>query len=67
KALPAPDASMQTGMEYVAPRTPQETKLASIWQEVLGLEKVGVKDNFFELGGHSLRATMLVGKVHKEM
>ncbi|MFB0845973.1 amino acid adenylation domain-containing protein, partial [Paenibacillus oleatilyticus] len=67
KALPAPDASMQMGVEYVAPRTPQEAKLASIWQEVLGLEKVGMKDNFFELGGHSLSATLLVGKVHKEM
>ncbi|MFB6365310.1 amino acid adenylation domain-containing protein [Paenibacillus elgii] len=67
KALPAPEGSASGGSEYTAPRTPLEAKLVRIWQEVLGLEKVGVKDNFFELGGHSLRATTLVSKVHKEM
>ena len=35
---------------------------------MLGLAKqIGVKDNFFEIGGHSLRATMLVGKIYKEL
>ncbi|GMX60226.1 non-ribosomal peptide synthase/polyketide synthase [Paenibacillus elgii] len=67
RALPAPEESLHTEMEYTAPRTPLEAKLAAIWQEVLGLEKVGVKDNFFELGGHSLRATTLVSKLHKEL
>ncbi|PUA36864.1 non-ribosomal peptide synthetase, partial [Paenibacillus elgii] len=67
KALPAPEGSMHAGGEYVAPRTPTEAKLAHIWQDVLGLEKVGVKDNFFELGGHSLRATALASKVRKEL
>ncbi|WP_270168683.1 non-ribosomal peptide synthetase [Paenibacillus sp. SYP-B4298] len=67
RALPAPEDSMQIGMDYVAPRTPLEAKLAHIWQEVLGLERVGIQDNFFELGGHSLRATTLVGRIHKEL
>ncbi|WP_244898598.1 amino acid adenylation domain-containing protein, partial [Paenibacillus algorifonticola] len=67
RALPAPEESMQTGMDYVAPRTPLEAKLALIWQDVLGVGRVGVHDNFFELGGHSLRATTLVGRIHKEL
>ncbi|MWC31379.1 non-ribosomal peptide synthetase, partial [Paenibacillus sp. MMS18-CY102] len=67
KALPAPEGSMQTGTEYVAPRTPMEAQLAQIWQEVLGLERIGMKDNFFDVGGHSLRATTLVAKMHKAM
>ncbi|UUZ87162.1 condensation domain-containing protein [Paenibacillus sp. P26] len=58
---------MHAGREYAAPRTPLEERLAHIWQEVLGLAKVGVKDNFFDLGGHSLRATVLVSRIHKEL
>ncbi|MCY9538110.1 AMP-binding protein, partial [Paenibacillus thiaminolyticus] len=67
KALPEPDGSMQTGAEHVAPRTAVEAQLAQIWQEVLGLPRIGVKDHFFDIGGHSLRATALVAKLHKEM
>ncbi|EPD93438.1 hypothetical protein HMPREF1207_00220, partial [Paenibacillus sp. HGH0039] len=68
KALLAPEAGADGGAEYIAPRTPLETKLCAIWQDVLGLQKeIGIRDNFFDLGGHSLRATTLVGKVHKEL
>jgi len=61
RALPAPDQN-NTGSEnvYVAPRTPVEKLLASMWEEVLGVTRVGINDNFFELGGHSLRATQVV-------
>ncbi|MGG1673954.1 condensation domain-containing protein, partial [Paenibacillus sp. NRS-1783] len=65
--LPAPEGSLQTGADYIAPRTWTESKLAQIWQDVLGLEQVGVKENFFEIGGHSLRATTLASKIHKEL
>ncbi|WP_339373139.1 condensation domain-containing protein, partial [Paenibacillus elgii] len=67
RALPAPEGRMQTGIDYVAARTPMEEQLAQIWKKVLGLPKVGVKDNFFEIGGHSLRATTLVAHLHKEL
>jgi acyl carrier protein len=50
---------------YVAPTTPAEEELASIWQKVLGVEKVGIEDNFFELGGHSLMVTQVVSRVRE--
>ncbi|MGK5698333.1 phosphopantetheine-binding protein, partial [Streptomyces sp. URMC 128] len=60
-ALPEPDASVETGHTYVAPRTPTEERVAEVWQDVLGVERVGVEDGFFELGGDSIRAVALVG------
>ncbi|WP_044358231.1 condensation domain-containing protein, partial [Paenibacillus sp. E194] len=65
--LPAPDGTLSTGTEYVAPRTMTEAKLAQLWQEVLGQERVGIRDNFFEIGGHSLRAMTLASRVNKDM
>ncbi|HEU4880807.1 MAG TPA: condensation domain-containing protein, partial [Longimicrobium sp.] len=63
-ALPAPDALGSRGT-YVPPRTPAEERMAGIWGEVLGVERVGSEDNFFELGGHSLLATQLVSRVRE--
>jgi amino acid adenylation domain-containing protein len=39
---------------YIAPETPLEQMVAGVWQETLGLERVGLDDNFFDLGGYSL-------------
>ncbi|MFY0566439.1 amino acid adenylation domain-containing protein [Archangium lansingense] len=63
KALPAPEASNDTAAGYIAPRTPTEEKLASIWSEVLSVPRVGAEDNFFELGGHSLLATRVLSRL----
>ncbi|WP_281925297.1 non-ribosomal peptide synthetase, partial [Flavobacterium collinsii] len=67
KALPNPDSSDLSTKEYVAPRTETEQQLAQIWENLLGVEKVGVHDNFFELGGHSLLATRLVSIIRKKL
>ncbi|WP_353961229.1 non-ribosomal peptide synthase/polyketide synthase [Paenibacillus sp. S-12] len=67
KALPEPTGEVEAGREYVAPRTTLETRLALIWQQVLGIARVGVEDDFFDLGGHSLRASTLVSKIRKEL
>src|ERR1051326_476701 len=64
RALPAPDRSRpKLEKVYVAPRNEREEKLAGIWSQVLGLEKVGVHDNFFELGGDSIRSIQVIGKM----
>src|SRR6185312_2549169 len=65
KALPAPEQGAVVRGEYEAPRTPTEEVLASIWAEVLKLDRVGMHDNFFELGGHSLLAMRVVARVRE--
>jgi NAD(P)-dependent dehydrogenase (short-subunit alcohol dehydrogenase family) len=50
---------------YVAPRNEVEQKLAEIWQELLGIELVGIHDNFFELGGDSIVSTQIVFKAKR--
>jgi len=55
KALPAPKTQAPLpNRPYVAPRNPTEIKLAGIWAEVLGRDRVGIEDNIFEIGGDSL-------------
>ncbi|GAB4199316.1 MAG: hypothetical protein OHK0022_19440 [Roseiflexaceae bacterium] len=50
---------------YVAPRNQYEENVAAVWQQVLGIEQVGVHDSFFDLGGHSLLITQLTNKLHR--
>lgn len=67
RALPAPGhARPELEGSYVAPHTAIEARLAEIWTEILGVEKVGTSDNFFELGGHSLLAVRVVSQIEKE-
>jgi amino acid adenylation domain-containing protein len=63
RALPVPDPGRQVRAAYIAPRTPVEETLASIWAEVLRQGPIGVHDDFFELGGHSLLATQVVSRI----
>jgi amino acid adenylation domain-containing protein len=54
-ALPLPEGlRAHTGTVFVDPRSEAEQRIAAIWREVLGVEKIGVEDSFFDLGGHSL-------------
>ena len=48
---------------YVAPRNEIEQTLANIWQELFGIDRIGIHDNFFDLGGHSLLATRLTSRM----
>jgi acyl carrier protein len=62
KALPDPTSACSVSTEYVAPGNSTERKLAQIWAETLGVEKIGIHDNFFELGGHSVLAMQIANK-----
>ena len=64
RALPAPDRAT-AAREYVAPRDEKEEFFCGLWQELLGLERVGVNDDFFELGGDSLLVIRVVTKANK--
>jgi acyl carrier protein len=65
RALPFPGATTRTEPEdtYVAPRTPTEAGLTSIWSEVLKIDRIGIHDDFFKVGGHSLLATQVVSRI----
>ena len=65
-ALPVPDAlNPQLQTTYVAPQTEREQIIATVWQQVLHLEKVGVEDSFFDLGGHSLLMVQAQSKLRE--
>jgi len=66
KALPAPPLERTDHDERVAPQNETESKLASLFAQVLGLPSVGRTDNFFDLGGHSLLAARLLVRLHQE-
>lgn len=51
---------------YVAPRHQREMRLAKMWEELIGVEPIGINDNFFELGGHSLLATQMVTALRQD-
>lgn len=59
-AMPEPDLTSLATREYAAPKGHVEMALAEIWQQLLGVSRVGRTDHFFELGGHSLLALRLI-------
>jgi natural product biosynthesis luciferase-like monooxygenase protein/FkbM family methyltransferase len=68
RALPAPQTGgARFAAAYVAPRTSAEQTVASIWQSVLGRERVGVHDNFFEVGGSSLLLVQIHAKLREAL
>jgi acyl transferase domain-containing protein len=52
---------------YVAPRTVLEERLVEVWQNVLGVDRVGIADDFFAIGGNSLVAVQLVAQLRKAL
>ena len=68
KALP--DVDGDTGFvtqKYVAPRNETERIIAKTWEELLGVEQVGIHDNFFQRGGHSLMAMRVISSIRKQL
>ncbi|KEO84021.1 non-ribosomal peptide synthetase [Tumebacillus flagellatus] len=66
KALPEPNG-LTGAQEIVAPRSPVETALVQIWQDVLQVPELGIDQNFFELGGHSLKTIQVRARIKKRL
>jgi acyl-coenzyme A synthetase/AMP-(fatty) acid ligase/acyl carrier protein len=64
KALPEPEVISE--IEYVEPQNRVQERIQKIWQEVIGVERIGIYDNFFDIGGHSLRGIQVVNALHSE-
>jgi amino acid adenylation domain-containing protein len=68
KALPEPSNQLAAdSASYVAARTPMESALVEIWEDVLGLAPVGVTDDFFELGQTSIVAARLFARIEHDL
>ncbi|MFN5568911.1 MAG: non-ribosomal peptide synthetase, partial [Bradyrhizobium sp.] len=66
KALPAPEGAAFAVQAYEPPQGKIEEELARIWEELLGVERVGRHDNFFALGGHSLLVVSLAERIDRQ-
>jgi amino acid adenylation domain-containing protein len=66
RALPDPEAGAD-GSGFVPPAPGMEERIAAVWQDVLGIEKIGAHDDFFDLGGQSILATRLVARLRVEL
>ncbi|CAL9516469.1 Tyrocidine synthase 3 [Streptomyces sp. enrichment culture] len=65
-ALPAPRRPGGPADDaFAAPRTATERRIARIWREVLGVERVGVRDGFADLGGHSLKLISVIAEARR--
>ncbi|HAU86033.1 MAG TPA: non-ribosomal peptide synthetase, partial [Lachnospiraceae bacterium] len=60
-----PDIEVSSTEEYVAPRNEAESIICEIFEEILGIERVGVNDDFFKLGGHSLRIIKIINRIEQ--
>ena len=66
-ALPAPDwRRAGSPQESAPPQSPIQHRLAAIWREILGLDRIGVDDNFFDIGGRSRLGAALFARIERE-
>ncbi|MBW9155185.1 non-ribosomal peptide synthetase [Clostridium tagluense] len=63
RMLPEPNKDEMVACEYEESRNELEEHLVKIWQDVLGIKKVGINDNFFELGGDSIKSIRIISKL----
>lgn len=67
RALPLPTPENLAGFEmFIPPRDEWEQQLTKIWEEVLGIQPIGIKNNFFELGGDSLLAVQILTQIERQ-
>jgi amino acid adenylation domain-containing protein len=67
KALPAPASTLsESERDFVQPRDEVESQLIKIWEDVLGVQPIGVTDNFFDLGGDSLHAVRMFTQIEQD-
>lgn len=68
RALPSPPQQRPELAEgFVAPQTELQRELCAVWQQVLGLDRVGIRDNFFDLGGNSLQLLKAVAALNTRL
>src|SRR6185312_10694922 len=67
RALPTPELDSLGGSGYEPPQGEIETALASVWAELLNLDRVGRTGHFFNLGGHSLLLMKLVMRLQQAL
>ncbi|MBP6750405.1 MAG: amino acid adenylation domain-containing protein, partial [Xanthomonadaceae bacterium] len=66
RALPAPEEDAYVRNAYVAPQGATERAIAAVWEDLLGLERVGRDDHFFDLGGHSILMLRMIHKLAEQ-
>ena len=68
QALPRPDASQRINIDtvFVAPESPVEKQLGTIWSEVLNIDRIGIHDNFFEIGGDLIATIQVMMRVSQQ-
>jgi aspartate racemase len=67
RALPAPDTTRpELEKALVTPRDTLELQMVKMWEEILGVQAIGIRDNFFDLGGHSLLGVRLFARIKEE-
>ena len=68
RALPRPDLTHEAIVPaFRAPSTNLERRLVQLWQETLGIERIGLDDNFFALGGDSLKGAIFINRFQDQL
>lgn len=67
KAFPNPDAAHLMSDTCVPPQNEVQKQLIGIWQDVLGVDGIGIRNDFFRLGGHSLLATRVIASINRKL
>jgi aryl carrier-like protein len=65
-ALPAPDLTAPLELAFSAPKTPLEESLASIWAEVLKLDRVSRDSDLFSLGADSIHLFQIAARANRK-